>query len=587
MRKRGISFVYLALNVFMHLHAVEQNPFADMAAGKSYLSYIGQLHDVGRRLDKTRPDEWLLTISRLREAGKTDLNMELEARLLEIRYRQDVEGQSAHVSADEQVELAARAGSSGHIYARLRILFTLFSNYRNVLKDFESAIGVAEEIVATSSGVDEKTFPCILRYYAEIGELCWLLGYYDEMQALMTYVTRSPHAAHSVRALALAYNYMGLYNLYQKRYDDAEHMFRLISHRQHIASMDAEVDDEWAAIAEGNVGYVLYKRGEYEQSVPYLKTGLEGASKGGRGIYAACKFAVALGDICVNLNRLDSVEYYIREAERYNKISPFGRHEFDLWILRSEYNFALKQEHEARAALDSALEASYRFREAFNLNKGVRFSRGTRIEKGESTDARFLVSLVALVICLGGYPLYHYYRKKRVAAPPPPPESTSTGEYGELLFNRITQYMEEEKIYLQADFNLKKMSCDLGINRSYLSSAINTHARCNFRTLVNNYRVLEAIGLLEKNDENNLSIEAIGEKVGFPDRFRFYRVFKDITKSSPMQYLNQRNDIADNTSMDNLSIRIDWLKKGENNRSSSRLNRFKARWREIRESTWP
>jgi AraC-like DNA-binding protein len=527
----------------MHLYAAGDNPFAAMA-GKPNASYFQQLYDVECGLDKTHPDEWLHTIAQLHEAGRQDPRLDWEAQLLEIRYRQEVDSLPPLTAVDEQAALAARAGKSGHTHMQLHILFALFNNYRYTLNDFDHALNVGEQLVAIASGMDVATSPNILRYYAEIGEVCWLLGYYNEMMTLMKPVMLNPLAAHDAHALALAYNNMGIYYLYQKRYDDAEHMFRIIRHRDYIVGKGKQPDDEWAAIADGNIGHVLYKRGNYRQSIPYLQAGLKGASRSTRATYAACKYAILLGNIYVSLNRPDSVAYYIRLAEQYNHARPFVRHEMDIWMITSEYYFITKRQPEAQAALDSALDASNRFHETFNPNREARFRRNTHLEQAATGDTRLTVVLTVLILSLAGYPLYHLHRKRRNARRP---ERPAAEEAERLLFYRVTQYMEEEKPYLHTDFSITKMSHDLGVNRSYLSTTINTYAKCNFRAFINNYRVRAAIEKLEKNEEKNLSVEAIGEEVGFPDRYRFYRVFKEITNTSPMQYLKQRSNVASGT----------------------------------------
>jgi AraC-like DNA-binding protein len=537
MKQGAISVVCLVWIMSTPLHAMEDdNPFTGMT-GKPYASYIEQLYDLEHKVSQERADEWQQIIAQLHSAGKTDFQLELEAKLFEIKYRQEVGAQPFDNTARELTKLAALAGKKGYTQSHLRILFTLFQNYRSVSLNFERAIHVAEQIVNLSAELSTKDYPLILRYYAEIAEVCWMMGYYDEMMALMNLVTQEPLVAHRVNALALAYCYKGLYYLHKKRYNDAEQMFRTIHHRQYIAGIEMNMDDEWGAIAEGNIGCVLYSQGKYVESIPYLTRGLEGASKGGRGTYAACRFALYLGNIYIHLDSLDLAEHYILLAKSYNRTHHYSRYDMELWILKGEYNFITGQRDKAREAVDSALEASFRYYEEYNPNRRARFQGSLAIEESENRDRYLYLLPAVLLLSIGGYPLLYSYRKKRMAAPSP---TQPFVEDEKLIFYRITRYMEDEKPYLQTNFTIKKMSHDLNINRSYLSVVINTKAKCNFRAFVNNYRILAAIDLLEKNKENNLTIEAIADEVGFADRFRFYRVFKEITGSSPMQYLKQR-----------------------------------------------
>ncbi|MDR0938585.1 MAG: AraC family transcriptional regulator [Mediterranea sp.] len=510
-------------------------------AGKPYASYIARLYDAELELDKARPDEWSRMIHQLHEAGKYDLNLELEAELLEIEYEREVKGEPADTYMGKLGELAAIAESAEHTYIQLRILFVIFDTYKSVRQDFERAVEVAERIVSVSDKLSVQEFPYILYYYAEIGELCWLLGYHDEMVALMKRVMQDPLAAHEARALAMAYNYTGLYYLNQKRYNDAEHMFHMIRHRRYIAGTDTEFHDEWDAIAEGNIGYVYFKRGDYARSIPYLKTGVRSAEWKGRGFYAACKFATALGDAYLNLDRLDSVPYYIGLANHYNSISPFGKHKVEILLLTSEYDFIVGRREEGRMALDSALEASYSFYEEYNPNREKRFRQTVKSPKNEGGTTWSVAALCLLVLSVAAFLVWLYSRRRGERQVPDPRNE----ETDRILFLQIREYMETEKPYLRSDFTIKTMSRDLQVNRSYLSAAINNNARCNFRTFVNSYRLRAAIVLLDKNEKNNLSVEAIADEAGFSDRFRFYRVFKEVTGESPMHYLRRKNNTGD------------------------------------------
>ena len=56
--------------------------------------------------------------------------------------------------------------------------------------------------------------------------------------------------------------------------------------------------------------------------------------------------------------------------------------------------------------------------------------------------------------------------------------------YKEVLYN-----MDSKQIYLDPSLSLIKLSSAIGTNTTYLSNSINKYFGCNFKTLINRYRV--------------------------------------------------------------------------------------------------
>ena len=75
----------------------------------------------------------------------------------------------------------------------------------------------------------------------------------------------------------------------------------------------------------------------------------------------------------------------------------------------------------------------------------------------------------------------------------------------------------------------------IGTNTIYLSQAINNYFECNFKTLINNYRVEYSKKLLIDNN-STFSIKEIAQKCGFLSISAYYASFKKITQLSPLQY---------------------------------------------------
>ncbi|MBN2662169.1 MAG: tetratricopeptide repeat protein [Bacteroidales bacterium] len=91
----------------------------------------------------------------------------------------------------------------------------------------------------------------------------------------------------------------------------------------------------------------------------------------------------------------------------------------------------------------------------------------------------------------------------------------------------------QEKIFLDPDITLDKMSKILNTNKLYLSKFINYEYNKNFNTYINDFRIDEAQKLLISPKHKNLTLDAIADLVGFKSRSSFYSVFKKNTGVTP------------------------------------------------------
>lgn len=95
----------------------------------------------------------------------------------------------------------------------------------------------------------------------------------------------------------------------------------------------------------------------------------------------------------------------------------------------------------------------------------------------------------------------------------------------------VTEALEKDKIYLDKELSINKMAEYLNINRTYLSQIINGYFKKNFNTFINEYRIKEAQKKLLTN--NNITIEAISQEVGFKSKSAFNTAFKNYTGVTP------------------------------------------------------
>jgi YesN/AraC family two-component response regulator len=99
------------------------------------------------------------------------------------------------------------------------------------------------------------------------------------------------------------------------------------------------------------------------------------------------------------------------------------------------------------------------------------------------------------------------------------------------IMAEIEEVMTREGYYKNPDLNLHDLSKMMDLGARKLSESIKENNDCNFATWVNTHRVNAAIKLIR--EDSNLSLEGIGQEVGFKSRSAMYNAFKKIKGATP------------------------------------------------------
>ncbi|RZM29140.1 MAG: AraC family transcriptional regulator [Pedobacter sp.] len=102
---------------------------------------------------------------------------------------------------------------------------------------------------------------------------------------------------------------------------------------------------------------------------------------------------------------------------------------------------------------------------------------------------------------------------------------------------KVDDLMTVEKIYLDPELTLTDLAKKVGTNASLLSKVINGTYGKNFNDYVNEFRVQEAIRLLQTPSYQNFSLLAIAYDAGFNSKSTFNRAFKKATGKSPKDHI--------------------------------------------------
>ena len=112
------------------------------------------------------------------------------------------------------------------------------------------------------------------------------------------------------------------------------------------------------------------------------------------------------------------------------------------------------------------------------------------------------------------------------------------------IYKSILYNLEIRKVYLDSKLSLEKFSSIVGTNTTYLSNAVNRYFGCNFKYLINSYRVEYAKLLL---DNEGCQIKELFKKSGFTSKSVFYTAFNKRIGITPLKYLSRKNPNNNNS----------------------------------------
>ncbi|MDH7445657.1 helix-turn-helix domain-containing protein [Aquimarina sp. 2201CG14-23] len=144
----------------------------------------------------------------------------------------------------------------------------------------------------------------------------------------------------------------------------------------------------------------------------------------------------------------------------------------------------------------------------------------------------FLFSVVILVLSIWG--LRHSFLftigNEKYA------NSSLSNENAISYLDKLTYLMEKEKLFLDPEITLTKLSKQLGITSKQLSQVINQNRNINYSQYISEYRIAEAQRLLGLPEYRNFKISAIAYESGFNSISSFNTAFKKLTNTTAVQY---------------------------------------------------
>ncbi len=167
----------------------------------------------------------------------------------------------------------------------------------------------------------------------------------------------------------------------------------------------------------------------------------------------------------------------------------------------------------------------------------------------DSFDGSVLVSIPAVLMSILlyglGYVAAHTFLPEETIAQVEAEEEekarTATMEETDELFNKIITALREERLFTNPNLTIQDLAAAVGSNRTYVSACINRRTNFSFSQLVAQYRVENAKTILTASGYNS-DHDAIADAIalsGFTSDQTFYRIFKELTGQTPLQYRRQ------------------------------------------------
>lgn len=105
------------------------------------------------------------------------------------------------------------------------------------------------------------------------------------------------------------------------------------------------------------------------------------------------------------------------------------------------------------------------------------------------------------------------------------------------LLKAIADVMERTEVISDSDFSMSKLAELVNSNTKYVSWVVNDTYHKNFKTYLNEYRIRVASERLVNSEEyNNQTVQAIGISVGYKSYAAFVQAFKNIVGVTPGMY---------------------------------------------------
>jgi AraC-like DNA-binding protein len=105
---------------------------------------------------------------------------------------------------------------------------------------------------------------------------------------------------------------------------------------------------------------------------------------------------------------------------------------------------------------------------------------------------------------------------------------------------KIRQYFDDKKPYLNKNISLSQVSVELGLPIREVSYIVNNYYNNRFTDFINSYRIKYIINKINTSYLDQYTIESLALEAGFISKSGFYKSFKKLYNTTPLEYLESK-----------------------------------------------
>jgi tetratricopeptide (TPR) repeat protein len=443
-----------------------------------------------------------------------------------------------------------------------RALASIYNNIGNLYRqkgEFDKALeNLTKSIEHTTDSVRRASRICnIALIYHSQKKYDQAIDIYKQSNAILEKVNNKRHLINNYSALAVIYL-------------DIEEFEEAVNYAEKAMQMSNEAGDMLGqARALSVLGRIAVFQQDFDEGIAYLKKSME-LTRETEADINLLMIHIYLAEAYYETGIYDSSIFYGKQAEviaNENKLLQFLKDSYSYisnsYMQKGQYKEAYEylelrnnvydtiNQKETQERVDE-FQSKFETKEKENEIIALKLEK----EKKQALIRLYVALLFAIGVALTiiGY----LYRKKQLALyklveknqelakkyESRPSKATKNGnnEKQRKLYKQCIEQLENDEIYTDNNLSLEKLSKILNTNRSEMSAVINNICDTNYASMINGYRIKHAIRMLSDPQVwEKYSVEGIAMESGFKSQSAFYKLFKEQTGLTPINFVKNKS----------------------------------------------